>query len=222
MHQKRKFFPLLSKSSIVIRKGILMHLADGVLSTPVIVSTYALTVGALGYGAKGLEDEEIPTIALMAGTFFAVSLISIPVPPTSVHPLLCGLIGILLGKRAPLAFLPALFLQALLFRHGGLSALGANTLMLSIPAYVSWFLFRNLPIKNISIKGVLIGALSVIMTLAVLIGLLALTDPRFSQGDFSVVRIVTVGHLPLVLAEAFVTSAALTLIHKVKPRWLFS
>ena len=96
-----------------------MHLADGVLSTPVIVATYGISIASMAYVAKGIKDEDIPKISLMAGTFFAVSLISIPVPPTSVHPLLCGLIGIILGKKAPWAFFPALLLQALLFRHGG-------------------------------------------------------------------------------------------------------
>ena len=38
----------------------------------------------------------------------AVSLISIPVPPTSVHPPLCGLIGIILGKSS-LGFFPGLY-----------------------------------------------------------------------------------------------------------------
>ena len=77
-----------------------MHLADGVLSTPVIIATYGASIVSLVKGAKGIEDEDIPKISLMSATFFAASLISIPVPPTSVHPLLCGLIGIILGKKS--------------------------------------------------------------------------------------------------------------------------
>ncbi len=72
-----------------------MHLADGVLSTPVIIATYGASIGALAIAAKGIEEEDIPKISLMSATFFAASLISIPVPPTSVHPLLCGLISCL-------------------------------------------------------------------------------------------------------------------------------
>ncbi|HHX23972.1 MAG TPA: cobalt transporter CbiM [Thermoanaerobacterales bacterium] len=197
-----------------------MHLADGVLSTPVIVATYGVAIAGMAYAAKGIKDEDIPKTSLMAGTFFAVSLISIPVPPTSVHPLLCGLIGIILGKKAPLAFFPALLLQALLFKHGGLTALGANTVMLSIPAYLSYILFNKVPIKKASVKGGMIGAISVIMTVTILIILLALTDARFASGDFSVVQIAIVGHIPIMIIEAIITAFAVQFLEKNKKSWI--
>ncbi len=199
-----------------------MHLADGVLSTPVIVASYGVTVAGMAMVAKGIKDEDIPKISLMAGTFFAVSLISIPVPPTSVHPLLCGLIGIILGKKAPWAFFPALLLQALLFRHGGLTALGANTFMLSIPAYLSYLLYNKLPIKKPIVRGGIVGVASVMMTVCILIMLLALTDARFASGDFSVVQIIIVGHLPLMIGEAFVTGFAVQFLEKNKKSWVLS
>lgn len=197
-----------------------MHLADGVLSTPVIIATYGASIGSLAIGAKGIEDEDIPKISLMSATFFAASLISIPVPPTSVHPLLCGLIGIILGKRAALAFFPALLLQALLFKHGGITSLGANTIMLFIPAYISYLLYNKLPIKKDLIRAGLVGAVSVIMTIIILIILLALTDQRFAQGDFSVVKIAIVGHLPILIGESIITGFAVQFIEKNKPNWI--
>lgn len=197
-----------------------MHIADGVLSTSVVAITYGAAIVGAGLGAKGIEDEDIPKISLMAATFFGVSLISIPVPPTSVHPLLCGLIGIILGKRVVLAFLPALLLQALLFKHGGLTALGANTVMLSIPAYISYLLYRHLPIKHLPLRGGVVGGISVVMTVIILIVLLALTDARFAQGDFSVVKIVALGHLPILVVEAVVTAFAVKFIEENKLRWI--
>jgi cobalt/nickel transport system permease protein len=197
-----------------------MHLADGVLSTPVIIATYGASIASLAIGAKGIEDEDIPKISLMSATFFAASLISIPVPPTSVHPLLCGLIGIILGKRAALAFFPALLLQALLFKHGGITSLGANTIMLFIPAYISYLLYNKLPIKKDLIRAGFVGAVSVIMTVIILIILLALTDQRFAQGDFSVVKIAIVGHLPILIGESIITGFAVQFIEKNKPNWI--
>ena len=197
-----------------------MHLADGVLSTPVIIATYGASIGALEISAKGIEEEDISKISLMSATFFAASLISIPVPPTSVHPLLCGLIGIILGKRAALAFFPALLLQALLFKHGGITSLGANTIMLFIPAYISYLLYNKLPIKKPLIRAGLVGVVSVIMTVIILIILLALTDQRFAQGDFSVVKIAIVGHLPILIGESIITGFAVQFIEKNKPNWI--
>ena len=197
-----------------------MHIADGVLSTPVAAGTSALTAAALVYSVKGMKEEEIPKTSLMAGVFFAVSLISIPVGPSSIHPLFAGLLGVILGRRAPLAIFVGLLLQAVLFQHGGLTTLGANTLMLAIPALLSYKLFHALPDRPVFLRGALVGGLSVMVTVAVLIVLLLATDPRFGEGIWSVVNILVVGHLPLAGIEALVTGSALRLIAGAKPEML--
>ena len=194
-----------------------MHIADGVLSTPVAVGASALTAAAIAYSVKGMKEEEIPKTSLMAGVFFAVSLISIPVGPSSIHPLFAGLLGVILGRRAPLAIFVGLLLQAVLFQHGGLTTLGANTLMLAIPALLSYKLFHALPDRPVFLRGALVGGLSVMVTVAVLIVLLLATDPLFGEGIWSVVNILVVGHLPLAGIEALVTGSALRLIAGAKP-----
>lgn len=199
-----------------------MHIADGVLSPVMIGVTYAAAIGSVAYGAKGIEEDDIPKIALMAGTFFAASLISIPIPPSSAHALLCGLIGIILGRRSALAFMPALFLQALLFKHGGLTSLGANTILLFIPAMISYWLYRGLGKLPPFVKGTIIGALSVCMTVTILIIILFLTDPRFAAGDFSPINMLVLSHLPLVLVEGILTGAAAQFLEKAKPDWIYS
>lgn len=197
-----------------------MHLADGVLSPIMVATTYALAVGGTAYALKDTKEDDVPKIALMSGTFFAASLISIPIPPSSVHPLLCGLIGIILGKKSILAFAPALFLQALLFKHGGLTTLGANTILLFIPAIISSFVYQKMKVKSF-IKGTVTGGLSVIMTVIILILILFLTDKRFAQGDFSVINILVLTHLPLVFAEGILTGAAAQFLEKTKTDWIY-
>ncbi len=196
-----------------------MHLADGVLGPAMVAVTYTASAAGIAYGIKKTDNDDIPKIALMAGTFFAASLISIPIPPSSVHPLLCGLIGIILGGKSALAFFPALFLQALLFQHGGLTTLGANTILLFVPALVSSLLYRKLKLKAL-VKGTIVGALSVVMTVLILIGILFLTDERFAAGDFSVIKILILTHLPLVLIEGILTGAAVQFLEKTKTDWI--
>jgi cobalt/nickel transport system permease protein len=197
-----------------------MHIADGVLSTPVAASTSAVTAAALVYSIKGMKEEEIPKTSLMAGVFFAVSLISIPVGPSTIHPLFAGLLGVILGRRAPLAIFVGLLLQAVLFQHGGLTTLGANTLMLVVPALLSYKLFHAMGNRPVFLRGALVGGLSVMITVAILVVLLLLTDLRFGEGFLSVINILVIGHLPLVVIEALVTGSALKLIEKAKPEML--
>ncbi len=197
-----------------------MHIADGVLSTPVAATTSAVTAAALVYSVKGMREEEIPKTSLMAGVFFAVSLISIPVGPSTIHPLFAGLLGVILGRRAPLAIFVGLLLQAVLFQHGGLTTLGANTLMLVVPALLSYKLFYAMGNRPVFLRGALVGGLSVMVTVAILVVLLLLTDPRFGEGLLSVINILVVGHLPLAGIEALVTASALQLIARAKPEML--
>ncbi len=199
-----------------------MHIADGVLSTPVAAGTSALTAATLVYSVKGMKEEEIPKTSLMAGVFFAVSLISIPVGPSTIHPLFAGLLGVVLGRRAPLAIFVGLLLQAVLFQHGGLTTLGANTLMLAVPALLSYKLFYGMANRPVFLRGALVGGLAVMVTVVLLIVLLFLTDPRFGEGTLSVINILAVGHLPLVVIEALVTGSALQLIQKAKPGMLIN
>jgi len=197
-----------------------MHIADGVLSTPVAGITAAAAAATLVYSVAGMKEEEIPKTSLMAGVFFAVSLISIPVGPSSIHPLFAGLLGVILGRRASLAIFVGLLLQAVLFQHGGLTTLGANTLMLALPALLSYRLFYQMTNRSVLFRGALVGGASVMVTVIILIVLLILTDPRFGEGMFSVINILVVGHLPLVAIEAVVTGSALQLIAKAKPEIL--
>ena len=199
-----------------------MHIADGVLSTPVAAGTSALTAAALVYSVKGMKEEEIPKTSLMAGVFFAVSLISIPVGPSTIHPLFAGLLGVMLGRRAPLAIFVGLLLQAVLFQHGGLTTLGANTLMLAVPALLAYKLFYGMTNRPVFLRGALVGGLSVMITVVLLVVLLFLTDPRFGEGTLSVINILVVGHLPLAVIEALVTGSALQLIQRAKPEMLIN
>lgn len=199
-----------------------MHIADGVLSTPVAAGTSVLTAAALVYSVKGMKEEEIPKTSLMAGVFFAVSLISIPVGPSTIHPLFAGLLGVMLGRRAPLAIFVGLLLQAVLFQHGGLTTLGANTLMLAVPALLAYKLFYGMTNRPVFLRGALVGGLSVMITVVLLVVLLFLTDPRFGEGTLSVINILVIGHLPLAVIEALVTGSALQLIQRAKPEMLIN
>ena len=197
-----------------------MHLADGVLSIPVAVSSYAVTAGLLAYSIKGMQEKEIPKVSLMTGGFFAISLISIPVGPSSIHPLLVGLLGIILGRRAPVAIFVGLLLQAVLFQHGGLTTLGANTMMLALPALVIYHIFKKTGTKMLWSQGLIAGGAGVAGAVILLIVVLFFSDQRFAEGFFSVINILIAGHVPLVVIEALLTGFAIQYIYQVKPELL--
>src|SRR6059058_3243964 len=150
-----------------------VHISDGVLACPWWSGGFLLTGVLALLGARRIRDEEIPQIAILTAAFFMASLIHVPVPPTSVHLLLNGLVGVTLGRRAALAIPVGLFLQAALLGHGGFTALGVNSCVMTLPALAAAGLFgllhgrhrlRRSALPGFAL-GLVLGVLSVLLTL---------------------------------------------------------
>src|SRR5947209_10992754 len=119
-----------------------VHISDNVLTAPWCLGGFAVA-GVLFYlGSRRLQDEEVPRIALLTAAFFIASLIHVRLPPTSVHLLFNGLVGILLGWRACLAIPVGLLLQAIFIQHGGFTTLGINACVMVLPAVLAHYLYR--------------------------------------------------------------------------------
>src|SRR5690606_39187523 len=82
-----------------------VHLSDGAIATPWLVGGFVGAAALLGLAAWRLSDDWVPRIGVLTAAFFIGSTIHIKlaVVPTSVHLVLNGLVGVVLGRRAPLA-----------------------------------------------------------------------------------------------------------------------
>ncbi|MCT8136806.1 cobalt transporter CbiM [Anaerobacillus sp. CMMVII] len=194
-----------------------MHIADGVLNVSMAVATSAAAIGLVAYSIKGIKEEEVPKISLLTGAFFVSSLINIPIGPASVHPLLGGFLGLVLGRRAPLGIFIGLVLQATLFQHGGLSTLGANTLLMSIPALAVYGLSTFFHKISPFLKGFFAGFLAICGGVILLMFLLLFSDQRYGEGTFSVVNLLLVAYLPLAILEGFLTGFSVKYLYTARP-----
>jgi cobalt/nickel transport system permease protein len=121
-----------------------VHISDNLLTTWWWLGGFMLMTALMCLGALRVRDEEIPRIALLTSAFFIASLIHVRVGPTSAHLLLNGLVGVVLGWRACIAIPVAVFLQAVLFSHGGFTTIGINSCIMIIPALAAGGLFQLL------------------------------------------------------------------------------
>jgi ABC-type Co2+ transport system permease subunit len=121
-----------------------VHISDGILSVPWLIGGFIVAALLAARGAWRIRDEEIPQVALLTAAFFVASLLHIRVPPTSVHLLLNGLVGVVLGWRAALAIPVGIFLQAALLGHGGMTTIGVNSCVMTLPALLASYLFAGL------------------------------------------------------------------------------
>lgn len=202
-----------------------MHISDGVLSTAVTAVTYVGAGGLLTYSLKGVKAEEIPKIALMTGVFFVGSSIHVPIGPSSVHLLLTGFIGLVVGRRAPVSILIALLLQLFLLHFGGLSSLGSNVLNTGLPAVILAAvllpLLRKHPRRAFPL-GLATGFLSVAATILMVAITMIQSNLRFGMGALSTINTLVLAHIPLMLVEALITAFAVQAIVKIRPDFFYT
>ncbi len=198
-----------------------MHIAEGILSVPVLVTGTLLSFSGIALGLKQLEYERIPQVALLSAAFFVVSLIHLPLGFSNIHLILNGLIGLLLGWAVFPALWIALLLQAIFFGFGGLTVLGVNTVNMALPAIICFYLFNYLirsTLKNrtVFIYGFMVGILSVAITIfMVAISLLA-THESF----WSLVQLMLITHFPLMIVEGIMSGMIIMFLRQIRPEIL--
>ncbi|OQY19744.1 MAG: cobalamin biosynthesis protein CbiM [Anaerolineaceae bacterium 4572_32.1] len=223
-----------------------MHIPDGILPAAVCIGGYATTGAATWYSLRKINQKEnpqanIPKASLLTAAFFVASWIHIPIPPTSVHLVLNGLLGAVLGYYAFPAILIGLFFQAVMFQHGGLTTLGVNATMMGLPALLAYYLFR---LRNVFVRrgdrknegdrkgrpygpwtgafGFLAGAgglgVSVLISLAILIP----TIPAHLDAEVERTSIyaLSLAHVPLMVLEGIFTALVVTFLQRVRPELL--
>jgi cobalt/nickel transport system permease protein len=158
----------------------------------------------------------------MSAAFFVASLIHVPLGPASLHLVLGGLVGLLLGWAAFPAILVALALQALLFSFGGLVVLGANTLIMALPALLCHWLFSPL-VRSSHRVAALSGAALAGAGYVLLAGFLSALALYFSGEAFiTAAQAILLAHLPLAVLEGLITALAVGFIRRVRPAMLYA
>ncbi len=197
-----------------------MHISEGVLSTPILIGGGVLTVLGISLGLKKIDYDRVVEVSLLASTFFVASLIHVPLGPGSVHLILNGLLGIILGWASFPAIFIALLLQAFFFQYGGLVVLGVNTLNMAAPAVLCFYLFGPLvkDSQQRALAGFASGFFSVFLSGILMSSALALSD----SGFFSIAQMVVAAHLPVMIIEGFITMFTVSFLAKIKPEILQS
>jgi cobalt/nickel transport system permease protein len=198
---------------------IIMHISEGVLSGPVLISGGALAAAGTAVGLKKLDYDRIARAGILSAAFFVASLIHVPIGPANAHLILNGLVGLLLGWAAFPAILVALVLQAVLFQFGGITALGVNTIIMALPAVICYLVFSRFlhkrPVVALS-AAFACGFFSVLLG-AVILGLaLIFTEENF----FEVAAIVIAAHIPVMIIEGVITAVCVSFLKKVQPEML--
>ena len=202
-----------------------MHIYEGILAaTPegrqVLAAGALLAAGGTALGLWRLDYQRIPGVAVLSSAFFVISTIHVPIGTTTVHLVLTGLMGLVLGWAAFPAVLVALVLQVVMFSFGGPVTLGVNTIIMAAPAVACYYLFRravrsgNEPL--VFLAGVAAGATAILLG-----GLLSAVALSAAGSEFQLFGLgMFLGHLVLAPIEGMVTGSVVVLLRKVRPELL--
>jgi len=228
-----------------------MHISDGVLPTWILIAGWiiaaALMIACIAQSKKkGNIEERIPRIAVVTAALFVACLLNIPMPPSSLHLMLAGLAGILLGPLSFVCIFISLLLQAILFQFGGITVLGVNSLLMGVPALVGWLIFKTLSKTKLpfAASGALTSVIAVTIT-TILLGIIfyasgvdfgslgamlervsgipvlsTLSDMLTKYPAMLTFFMIFLMNIPLMIAEGIISAFMLQFIEKVKPEIL--
>ena len=197
-----------------------MHISEGVLSAPVLVTGAIMAAAGISVGLKKMDYEKIPQVAVLSSAFFVASLIHVPIGPANAHLVVNGINGLLLGWLCFPSILVALVLQALLFQFGGITVLGVNTVNMALPALICYYLFGRLVNRK---KGpVSLAAAFACGFLAVFLsGILVAFCLVFTEESFlPAAKLIVLAHFPVMIIEGIITLFCVAFLARVKPELL--
>lgn len=208
-----------------------MHIPDGFLAPNVWVSTWGIAIGWLGYCLKKtrsiLNDKTIPLMGVMSAFIFAAQMVNFPIAGgTSGHLLGGVLAAVLLGPYAgSLVIAVVLTAQCLIFQDGGLTALGANIVNMSLLGTTgAYFLYAGIKYVLKINQGMRI-AVAVASWCSVVIASAACAFELAFSGTIplKVVLPAMAGvHTMIGIGEAIITSLVLSYVIKVRADLLYS
>ena len=197
-----------------------MHVSDGVLPQAVWLGGMAAAAVSVGVSLRRFDERDVPRLAVLTSLFFVASLIHVPLGFTSVHLMLNGLLGIVLGALSLPAVLVALFFQAVFLGHGGVTTLGINTITMGSGALAARYVFTAAMRSGGSRRA---AAAAFVATISAVVVSAAAFFVAMALGGESMARVAAVTLVPqaiVAVLDGAVAASAVGFLARVKPELL--
>ncbi|MGQ9611137.1 MAG: energy-coupling factor ABC transporter permease [bacterium] len=207
-----------------------MHIPDGFLAMNTWIPTWLISAAGIGYSIKAasqrLKEKFIPLMGVMSAFIFAAQMLNFPVAGGTSGHLLGGVMAaILLGPfSAAIVISVVLAVQCLVFQDGGITALGANILNMSIIGAMGGYLVYRLIYKLIrGNKGIIISAfVSAWFSVVIASAACSLELAISGTSPFSIVFPAMVGiHAIIGIGEGIITLLVISFIIRVRPDLIY-
>ncbi len=158
-----------------------MHIPDGFIAPQIYIPAYILNALLLTYAfrslMRSLNERTIPYLSFVSLISFVISSIAIPLPGgTSVHGTGIPILSILFGPfTAFVSYSLILFLQAVLFGEGGITAFPINSLCIgfvgSLFAFLTYKVLRSFKEETSVVISSFVSILTSALLIAIILGI---------------------------------------------------
>ena len=211
-----------------IAPHLALHIPDGFLNLPVIVSTSLAAVGLIALALNRVQAEyqekAVPLMGVCAAFVFAAQMINFPIPGgTSGHLLGGTLAGALLGPWAGALVMTVVFIvQSVMFQDGGLTVLGANIFNMGlVGTFGGYYLYKviRFAIGRNKLSGLVVGVAIASWTSVVAAAAIAALQLAVSGTVPLAVALTAMAswHVIIGIGEAVITVVALSSIWRTRP-----
>ena len=138
-----------------------MHIPDGYFSPQTYLPLWAAFVAFISIALKKLKKtltiRNIPYLSMASAFTFLIMMFNIPIPGgTTGHVVGASVIALILGPWAAMVSVSiALIIQSVIFGDGGITAIGANCIIMAvIIPFVSFYIFKWVSGASLSNKRI--------------------------------------------------------------------
>jgi cobalt/nickel transport system permease protein len=226
----RAALPLIAAALAWPAPARAMHIADGVIPPAqaalwFLVCAPFIAVALRAWRRQGDDRLGRPLVATAAALVFVLSTFEIPLPlGTSAHACGVGLATVLLGvRRAILAALAAVVLQAFLLGHGGITAIGADVASMGIAgALAAGAVYRGLsaarsPLGPAAAAAALAACVATYAVASLQLALALAAPGAFRATLLGIAATYAPAELPMAGFEAVVTAGAVAFLARRRP-----
>jgi cobalt/nickel transport system permease protein len=206
-----------------------MHIPDGFIDAGTSAGASVVAIAGVAVclkkAADTMQEKQVAMAGLVSAFIFAVQMLNFPVASGTSGHLLGGLLAaVLVGPWAgALCVSVVLFVQALVFADGGLSALGLNIVnMALVTALGGYALFRVVRWVLPRTRGSVVIASGIAGFLSVVLSSIAFTI-EYAIGGTGGASVATVlgamvgVHVLIGIGEGFITATTIAVVLAVRP-----
>ena len=157
-----------------------LHVPDGILPLPVVMISFLVCGTLVSVASHRLSRDRSAPLRIASVAALMVLSMNVPVLVLPLHLNMAALAGIVLGGWQALVAVFTVNLMVAFMQHGGITAVGLNTIILGAEAALASCVFRGARRLKAPMAAAVATTLALLLSTGLMVSVLAAAAPRGS------------------------------------------